>query len=104
MKERRGENERLITCNRFLNNNQFTGKVPAFKSKALNYLSVIIFLWFIPEKEEKNNKEGLGGETGMWRKIILRHLKMRKPEILLHALVVSEIGTKNKFEAKFINF
>ena len=40
----------------------------------------------------------------MWRKIILRHLKMRKPEILLHALVVSEIGTKNKFEAKFINF
>ena len=35
---------------------------------------MIIFLLFIPEKEEENNKEGLGGgETGMWRKIILGH-------------------------------
>ena len=87
-----------------MNNNQFTGKVPAFKSKALLILSVIIFPLFIPEKEEENNKEGLGRETGMWGKIILRHLKMRKPEILLQSLVVTGIGTKNKFEAIFIYF
>ena len=66
---------------------------------------MIIFLLFIPEKEEENNKEGLGAKQECRGKLFYG-MKMRKPEILLaHTGGVwncSEINVNYKTNSNFI--